>query len=285
MDLNMTNETDFSAERFFDLHGLPEGLVPESGQAWAALDGLHAYLKAAMKPNVRGIRIAGGPGTPVMAHTVVAARGEVLDGGFEVVSWEAAKGLLVVKCCGKILEGASVICAGAVLWDEEIEIGPCVLIEPGALIKGPAIIGPATEVRQAAYMRGDVVTCRGCVVGHATEVKSSIFLDGAKAGHFAYVGDSILGREANLGAGTKLANLKMIPGNVEIPVRGGRVDTGRRKLGAVLGDGTETGCNSVTSPGALLGKRCRLFPNATAAAGYYEDGTVVRGNSKRAGNR
>jgi NDP-sugar pyrophosphorylase family protein len=149
-------------------------------------------------------------------------------------------------------------------------------VEPGALIRGPALIGPNSEVRQGAYVRGSVLVGEGCVVGHATEVKNGLFLDGAKAGHFAYVGDSILGFGVNLGAGTKLANLKIIEGTIRLRGPDGPVDTGRRKLGAVLGDGTETGCNSVTSPGALMAPKTMVFPNTTVPAGAHFGVRVFR---------
>ena len=148
-------------------------------------------------------------------------------------------------------------------------------MEPGALIKGPAVIGNSTEVRQGAYMRGNCLVGNNCVVGHATEIKNSILLDGAKAGHFAYVGDSILGNAANLGAGTKLANLKMVPGSIVIRFDGKQYDTQRRKLGAILGDHTETGCNSVTSPGTLMGPSSIVFSGVTVAVGYHPDRTRV----------
>ena len=115
------------------------------------------------------------------------------------------------------------------------------------------MIGSDTEIRQGAYIRGDCLVGKGCVVGHTTEIKGSIMMDGAKAGHFAYIGDSILGNDVNLGAGTKLANLKMMAGSIVVTADKKRYDTGRRKLGAILGDRTETGCNSVTSPGTLMG--------------------------------
>ena len=100
-------------------------------------------------------------------------------------------------------------------------------------------------------------------------------LDGARAGHFAYVGDSILGREVNLGAGTKLANLRMLPGAITIVSGEERLDTGRRKFGAILGDRTETGCNSVTSPGTLMGPRSVVYPGVVVPAGCYPGRTLI----------
>jgi bifunctional N-acetylglucosamine-1-phosphate-uridyltransferase/glucosamine-1-phosphate-acetyltransferase GlmU-like protein len=106
-------------------------------------------------------------------------------------------------------------------------------------------------------------------------MKGSILLDGAKAPHFAYVGDSILGRDVNLGAGTKLANLKVIPGSITITAGNKRYKTGRRKLGAILGDGTETGCNSVTSPGTLLGPHSIVYAGVAVPGGYYPKKTYI----------
>ncbi|MCJ7603406.1 MAG: hypothetical protein MUO63_18140, partial [Desulfobulbaceae bacterium] len=117
---------------------------------------------------------------------------------------------------------------------------------------------------------------RRCVVGHVTEVKHTIFMDDAKAGHFAYLGDSILGNEVNLGAGTKLANLRFTPGNVKIRTANGPVDSGLRKFGAILGDFVQTGCNSVTNPGTLLGKKSLLLPNTTAPSGLHEKNSLIR---------
>ncbi len=137
---------------------------------------------------------------------------------------------------------------GRVYIDEDVSV------EPYSYIKGPCYIGKGTEVRQAAYIRGNVYVGAGCVVGHTTEVKSAVFLDGAKAGHFSYVGDSILGQNSNLGAGTKLANLKFNGSNVSIkdPVTNKRIETGLRKLGAIVGDRVQFGCNSVTNPGTVI---------------------------------
>lgn len=143
-----------------------------------------------------------------------------------------------------------------------VQLGEGCLVEPGAVVKGPAIIGPSTVIRQGAYVREYCLIGAHCVVGHATEVKASILLDGAQAPHFNYVGDSILGRRCNLGAGTKLSNLKNDGGEVVVRGPGGAaVRTGLRKLGAVIGDEVATGCNCVTSPGAFIGPGSLVYAN------------------------
>jgi NDP-sugar pyrophosphorylase family protein len=137
-------------------------------------------------------------------------------------------------------------------------------------------------------MRGNCLVGNKCVVGHTTEMKNSIMLDGAKAGHFAYVGDSILGNAANLGAGTKLANLKMIPGSIVVRYDNQRYDTKRRKLGAILGDNTETGCNSVMSPGTLMGPSSIVYPGISVPGGYYHGKAIVapaKGNLRIMGSK
>ncbi|RWX45246.1 N-acetylglucosamine-1-phosphate uridyltransferase (contains nucleotidyltransferase and I- patch acetyltransferase domains) [Candidatus Electrothrix aarhusensis] len=125
-------------------------------------------------------------------------------------------------------------------------------------------------------MRGYCLTGKCCVIGHTTEVKHSIFLNDAKAGHFAYLGDSILGNDANLGAGTKFANLRFLPGNVQVKTDKGLLDTGLRKLGAILGDRVQTGCNSVTNPGTLIGPDSILMPNTTADSGFHSSKKIIR---------
>jgi UDP-N-acetylglucosamine diphosphorylase / glucose-1-phosphate thymidylyltransferase / UDP-N-acetylgalactosamine diphosphorylase / glucosamine-1-phosphate N-acetyltransferase / galactosamine-1-phosphate N-acetyltransferase len=156
-----------------------------------------------------------------------------------------------------------------------------VVVEPGAYIQGPCWIGRDSQVRQGAYIRGSVVVGARCVVGHATEVKNAIFLDDAKAGHFAYVGDCVLGRDVNLGAGTKLANFKLDAGNVSISIGGERIDTGLRKFGALLGDEVQTGCNSVTSPGTVMGRGCWVYANTTVPGGIYAAKTILASTGRR----
>ena len=135
-------------------------------------------------------------------------------------------------------------------------------VEETALIQGPAYIGPHCEIRHGAYVRGTVFVGRKAVVGHTTEVKNSIFCDDAKAGHFAYVGDSILGRHVNLGAGTKLANLKLKNDEVKVldPSTMSLRATGLRKLGSIMGDHVQTGCNAVLSPGTILMPSTGVYP-------------------------
>ncbi len=172
------------------------------------------------------------------------------------------------------LKNSAVIHAGAFLKSDMIEIGPGAVIEPGAFIDGPTVIGKNTQVRHSAYIRGNVLSGENCVIGHATEVKNSALLGESKAGHFAYIGDSIIG-SVNLGAGTKLANLKLTQENVYLKTSGKNIDTGLRKIGAIMADGCETGCNSVTSPGTIMAKNVLLYPNTTAR-GYYEEGTIIK---------
>jgi bifunctional N-acetylglucosamine-1-phosphate-uridyltransferase/glucosamine-1-phosphate-acetyltransferase GlmU-like protein len=254
---------------------IPEGLrglFSEGLAVWTALDRLKGFMRETMKPN---LETGFTPGVPLPAHLALVGQ-DLMTGGFEVVCNDATKGRPEVWIDGEMVSHSSLICAGAVLMDREIQVGKGVVIEPGALVKGPAIFGDDTEVRHGAYLRGYCLIGEKCVVGHATEVKHSIFLDRAKAGHFAYVGDSILGRNVNLGAGTKLANLRFASGNVCVRIGDAFVDTGRRKIGAVLGDGVQTGCNSVTNPGALVGLSSLVAPNTTVRPGFYPPRSVIR---------
>lgn len=141
-------------------------------------------------------------------------------------------------------------------------VAPGAVIEPHAFIQGPCYVGPEAEVRHAAYIRGNVYIGARAVVGHTTEVKNATFLDDAKAGHFAYVGDSLLGRHVNLGAGTKLANLKIKGNEVKIknPISGKIESSHMRKLGSILGDNAQTGCNAVLSPGSILMPGTHVLP-------------------------
>lgn len=166
----------------------------------------------------------------------------------------------------------------------DVSIGEGTIVEDGVCINGPAIIGRNCEIRQGAYIRGEAILGDGAVLGHASELKNSIMLNDAKAPHFAYVGDSVLGRDVNLGAGTKLSNLavsseKDASGKrptIHILIDGERVDTGLAKLGAIIGDYSQTGCNAVTNPGVLIGRNTLVYPNTSVAKGYYPDNVILK---------
>lgn len=260
----------------FDLKGLAHAsLFDGVNHVWEVLDRIKDYTSQAVEAagrNCTQLRARG----DVLDRTMVIHRGRVHEDGFELLGGDPTKGEMRVRLAGEIVVDAAVAYAGAVIMDDEVHLAPGCKIEPGALIKGPSFIGPGTEVRQGAYLRGACLTGRGCVAGHATEMKNSVMLDGAKAGHFAYLGDSVLGREVNLGAGTKLANLKIISRPYRITVNGETHVIERRKFGAVLGDGVETGCNSVTNPGTILGRGAMVAPCASVPGGYHPPRKIIR---------
>lgn len=169
-----------------------------------------------------------------------------------------------------------------------IFIGSGTRLEPSAIIKGTTVICENCDIRQGAYVRGNVFVGEGCVIGHATEVKNSILMDHSEAGHFNYIGDSIVGRHVNMGAGSKLANLqfrsreekqKSFIHPIQIPSVD--LDTGMEKLGAVVGDHAEVGCNAVLSPGTLLGKDTWVYPNLMVPKGYYPPNTVLTSKDRK----
>lgn len=151
-----------------------------------------------------------------------------------------------------------------------VYIAPGAEVGPYALIEGPAWLGEGSVVGHGAFLRGPVVLSPGARVGHASEVKRSVFLPSAKAPHFNYVGDSIIGREANLGAGVKIANFKTF--GDEIRMNG--VETGLRKLGAAVGDYVSIGCNAVLSPGTVIGARSVVYNGAMVRGTVPADSIV-----------
>jgi hypothetical protein len=147
---------------------------------------------------------------------------------------------------------------------DSIVIEEGAVVEAGAYISGPTFIESGATVRHGAYIRGQAYICQGAVVGHASEVKGALLLNGAKAAHFAYVGDSILGQEANLGAGTKCANLRLDHREVKVVVGGTSIPSGLKKFGAIFGHAAQSGCNAVTNPGTILAPSALVLPNTTA---------------------
>jgi len=161
---------------------------------------------------------------------------------------------------------------------ELISIGEGSIVEPGAYIKGPCVIGKRCVIRHGAYVRGQVITGDDCVIGHDTEIKNTILLNGVHAAHFAYLGDSILGNKVNLGAGTKCANLKLDHGYISVHWNGQRIKTPFRKFGAIIGDGTQIGCNTVTNPGCLLGQGVLCYP-CTNVSGFVPSRSTIKPNT------
>jgi NDP-sugar pyrophosphorylase family protein len=152
-------------------------------------------------------------------------------------------------------------CDGRAFIGEQVFIGEGTVVEDGVMIKGPAIIGRNCRIRHNAYIRENVIIGDDCVVGNSTEIKNSLLFNHAVAPHYNYVGDSILGHKAHLGAGVKISNYKLFPGNIEVEKDGVPFDTGLRKFGALLGDGVEIGCNAVLNPGSIVGRGAVIYPN------------------------
>ena len=141
-------------------------------------------------------------------------------------------------------------------------IHPSASIGDFVKIEGPCFIGPKAEIRHSAYLRKGSWICEGAIVGHSSEVKNSILLPGAKAPHFNYVGDSIVGIDVNLGAGAILSNVRNDGRNIFVTLEdGSRFDSGFRKMGALIGDGSQLGCNVVTNPGSILTPDSMIPPN------------------------
>jgi len=171
-------------------------------------------------------------------------------------------------------------CAGVAYIGERVFIGEGTLVEDGVMIKGPAIIGRNCEIRHNAYIREQVIVGDNCIVGNSCEVKNSVLFNGAVAPHFNYIGDSILGHKAHLGAGVKISNFKLVPGNIQIEIDGKPLDTGLRKFGALLGDHTDIGCNAVLNPGSVIGRNSVVYPN-TNWRGVLPPNRIVKNRAEQ----
>jgi NDP-sugar pyrophosphorylase family protein len=139
-------------------------------------------------------------------------------------------------------------------------IGQGTIVESGAVLKGPAWIGENCQIRSGCYVRENVIVGNEVVMGNSCEFKNSILFDGAQVPHFNYVGDSILGYRAHLGAGVILSNVKLDRAEIAVSSEQGDIATGLTKFGAIVGDHTEIGCNAVINPGSILGRHCLVYP-------------------------
>ena len=154
-------------------------------------------------------------------------------------------------------------------------IGRGTIVEQGAVLKGPAWIGENCQIRSGCYVRENVVVGNGVVMGNSCEFKNSIIFDEAQVPHFNYVGDSILGHRAHLGAGVILSNVKLDHGEVAVTTNEGEIATGLKKFGAIVGDRTEIGCNAVINPGAVIGRDCLIYPGVNFR-GVLAHGSVAK---------
>ena len=144
--------------------------------------------------------------------------------------------------------------------EEDVWIAKDAKRYPNNYIAGPCIIGHGTEVRPGAFVRGSVLVGDNCVVGNSTELKNVILFDNVQVPHYNYVGDSILGYKAHMGAGSITSNVKSDKKLVVIKNEGEMIKTGRKKVGAMLGDRVEVGCNSVLNPGTVIGRDSNVYP-------------------------
>jgi UDP-N-acetylglucosamine diphosphorylase / glucose-1-phosphate thymidylyltransferase / UDP-N-acetylgalactosamine diphosphorylase / glucosamine-1-phosphate N-acetyltransferase / galactosamine-1-phosphate N-acetyltransferase len=154
-------------------------------------------------------------------------------------------------------------------------LDPSVKLPPHATIIGPTWIGAGTEIRPGAYIRGNVIVGDNCVLGNSCEFKNCLLMDGVQVPHFSYVGDSVLGNGAHLGAGVILSNLRLDQQPIGVRLPEGYFETGLRKFGAILGDKAEVGCNAVLQPGTILGRRALVMPTM-AFGGYLPAETIAR---------
>ena len=143
---------------------------------------------------------------------------------------------------------------------EGVWVAKSAKVFPTATILGPAIIGPNTEVRPGAFIRGSALVGEGCVVGNSTELKNVILFDNVQVPHYNYVGDSILGYHSHMGAGSITSNVKSDKSLVVVHGASEHMETGLKKMGAMLGDFVEVGCNSVLNPGTVIGRHSNVYP-------------------------
>ena len=170
--------------------------------------------------------------------------------------WEALAGISeLIKALGAQLPAEEFDRIGEDVW-----IAKDATVFTTAYIHGPCIIGHRTEVRQCAFIRGSALVGDNCVVGNSTELKNVILFDNVQVPHYNYVGDSILGYKAHMGAGSITSNVKSDKLLVVIHNEGEEIETGRKKVGALIGDGVEVGCNSVLNPGTVVGRDSNIYP-------------------------
>lgn len=201
-----------------------------------------------------------------LEHTIAAAQFATLT-----YPWEA-----LPQISGWIIE------LGKTLSSEEYEqrgenvwIAKSATVYPSAYIAGPAIIGPNTEVRHGAFIRGNALVGANCVVGNSVELKNVVLFDKVQVPHYNYVGDSILGYKAHMGAGSITSNVKSDKTLVTVRTGDALLESGLKKFGAILGDGVEVGCNSVLNPGSVIGRNSNIYP-LSMVRGHVAENSIYK---------
>ncbi len=161
---------------------------------------------------------------------------------------------------------------------DDVWIAKSARIYPNNYIQGPCVIGPGTEVRPGAFIRGNALVGADCVVGNSTELKNVILFDNVQVPHYNYVGDSILGYKAHMGAGSITSNVKSDKTLVTVHNGGEDILTGRKKVGAMLGDRVEVGCNSVLNPGTVIGRDSSVYP-LSSVRGVVPANSIFKGQN------
>lgn len=189
--------------------------------------------------------------------------------------WQALSGIAdMIRELGKSLSPEEYTEISKDIWVHKKAV-----IAPTACINAPCIIGEGTEVRHCAFIRGSALVGKNCVVGNSVEIKNAILFDNVQVPHFNYVGDSILGCKSHLGAGSVTSNVRSDKAPVTVRFPEGKVETGLRKMGAMVGDGTEVGCNAVLNPGTVIGRDCIVYPTS-CVRGYVPAGSIYKNNSE-----
>lgn len=159
--------------------------------------------------------------------------------------------------------------------EKNVWVAKSAKVAPTAYLGAPLIIGPETEVRHGAFIRGKALVGANCVVGNSTELKNVILFNNVQVPHYNYVGDSLLGYRSHMGAGSITSNVKSDKTLVTISAEGEKVETGLKKMGAVLGDFVEVGCNSVLNPGTVIGHHSNIYP-LSMVRGFVKDNSIYK---------
>lgn len=187
--------------------------------------------------------------------------------------WQALSGIKeTIISLGKKLDSSEYIEISENVWAHKSAV-----ISSSALVTSPCIIGAYSEIRHCAFIRGSALIGNNCVIGNSVELKNTILFDNVQTPHYNYVGDSILGYKAHMGAGSITSNVKSDKSFVTINTGTQKIETGLKKCGAFLGDYAEIGCNSVLNPGTIIGKNSNIYP-LSSVRGIVESNSILKSN-------